>query len=130
MRHIIAALLVCLASPALAQEPLVGSRWLAEDIGGVGVVDRAQSRLEVLAQGRIAGNSGCNSFTGAGVLSNGAVKVGALAATRKACPPAIMDQEQRFLAALGKAARFETTASGGLILRDSSGAALVRFTRD
>ena len=129
MRHIIAALLVCLASPSFAQEPLVGSRWLAEDIGGARVNERVQSRLEVLAEGRIAGHSGCNSFTGAGVLSNGAVRVGALATTRKACPPAIMDQEQRFLTALGKAVRYETTSSGGLILRDSGGAALLRFAR-
>jgi putative lipoprotein len=129
MRQIIAALLVCLASPSFAQEPLVGSRWLAEDIGGARVNERVQSRLEVLAEGRIAGQSGCNSFTGAGVLSDGTVKLGALTTTRKACPPAIMNQEQRFLTALGKAVRYETPSSGGLILRDSSGAALLRFAR-
>lgn len=129
MRHVFAALLVCLASPALAQEALVGSRWLAEDIGGAGVIDRAQSRLEVMANGRIAGNSGCNVFTGAGELSGGAAKIGPLATTRMACPPAIMDQEGRFLAALGKATRYEATPDGRLILRDSSGAELVRFSR-
>jgi heat shock protein HslJ len=129
MRQIIAALLVCLAWPALAQEPLVGSRWLAEDISGSRVIDRVQARLEVLAEGRIAGHSGCNSFTGAGVLSDGIVELGALATTRKACPPAIMNQEQAFLSALSKAASYETMSNGGLILRDSRGAALVRFTR-
>ena len=129
MRYVILALLVCLAFPSFAQETLVGSRWQAEEIGGVGVIDRAQSRLEVLENGRIAGNGGCNSFTGAGTLRDGAVKLGALATTRMACPPAIMDQEQKFLAALGKAARYETTSSSGLILRDSRGAALMRFTR-
>jgi putative lipoprotein len=129
MRYVILALLVCLAFPSFAQETLVGSRWQAEEIGGAGVIDRAQSRLEVLENGRIAGNGGCNSFTGAGALRDGAVKLGALATTRMACPPAIMDQEQKFLAALGKAARYETTSSGGLILRDSRGATLMRFTR-
>lgn len=131
--QVFAALLVCLASPVLAQESLqdslVGSRWLAEDIAGAGVIDRAQSRLEVLADGRIAGNAGCNAFTGAGAFRKGNVKVGVLASTRKACQPAVMDQEQKFLAALGRAARFETLAGGRMILRDSSGAELVRFTR-
>lgn len=130
MRHVFAALCVCLASPVLAQGSLVGSRWVAESIGSAGVIDRVQSRLEVLAEGRIAGNSGCNAFGGAGVLSNGAVKVGPLATTRKACPPAIMDQEQKFLAALGKAVRYEATSGGRMmILRDANGAELVRFTR-
>lgn len=129
MRHILAALFVCLAVPALAQESLTGSRWLAEDIAGGGVVDRAQSRLEVLENGRISGNSGCNVFNGAGQLSGGAVKIGMLASTRMACPPAIMDQEGRFLAALGKAARYEVLTGGKLVLRDAGGAELVRFTR-
>ena len=58
-----------------------------------------------------------------------AVKIGMLATTRMACPPAIMDQEWKFLAALGKAVRYEAMSNGRLVLRDSSGAELVRFSR-
>jgi putative lipoprotein len=125
------AFLAALAAtfPAASQTDLTGSHWLAEDIMGGGVVDRAQSTLQPLPDGRVAGSSGCNRFNGSGVISGGKVAIGALATTRMACPPAIMDQEQKFLAALGKAARYETTSSGALILRDSRGAALMRFTR-
>lgn len=129
LRHIFAALFACLASPAFAQDSLAGSRWLAEAIAGVVLTESAHSRLEVLAEGRISGNSGCNAFTGAGQLRDGAVKIGMLATTRMACPPAIMDQERKFLAALGKAVRYEAMSNGRLVLRDSSGAELVRFSR-
>lgn len=128
-RHVFAALFACLASPAFAQDSLAGSRWLAEAITGVALTESAQSRLEVMADGRIAGNSGCNVFTGAGELRDGTVKIGMLATTRMACPPAIMDQEGRFLAALGKAVGYAATPNGRLVLRDSSGAELVRFLR-
>jgi putative lipoprotein len=129
LRHIFAALFACLASPAFAQDSLAGSRWLAEAIAGAVLSENVKSRLEVLAEGRISGNSGCNSFGGAGQLRDGAVKIGMLAGTRMACPPAIMDQERKFLAALGKAVRYEATSNGRLVLRDSGGAELVRFSR-
>jgi putative lipoprotein len=129
LRQIFAALFACLASPAFAQDSLAGSRWLTEAIADVALSESPQSRLEVLTEGRISGNSGCNAFTGAGQLRDGAVKIGMLATTRMACPPAIMDQEGKFLAALGKAVRYEATSNGRLVLRDSSGAELVRFSR-
>jgi putative lipoprotein len=129
LRQIFAALFACLASPAFAQDSLAGSRWLTEAIADVALSESPQSRLEVLAEGRISGNSGCNAFTGAGQLRDGAVKIGMLATTRMACPPAIMDQEGKFLAALGKAVRYEATSNGRLVLRDSSGDELVRFSR-
>jgi putative lipoprotein len=41
-----------------------GTTWIAEDIGGNGVIDILQSRLTFDEEGRVNGNAGCNSFFG------------------------------------------------------------------
>lgn len=115
------------APPARASE-LEGYVWIAEDIAGAGVVDRARSTLQV-REGRIAGSSGCNRYTGSGRFENGEVRIGKLAVTRMACPPALMDQEAKFLKALSASHRYEIGAEGLLRLYDGSGAATLRFSR-
>ena len=54
--------------------------------------------------------------------------LGPLASTKKACPPAIMDQEAKFHQALGETRgyRFE---NGRLFLLDAQGAAVMRLWR-
>ena len=42
-----------------------GTSWIAEDIGGQGVIDFAQARISFTGEGRVNGNGGCNSFFGA-----------------------------------------------------------------
>ncbi|NRP69520.1 Membrane-bound lysozyme inhibitor of C-type lysozyme [Ensifer psoraleae] len=74
---------------------LVGS-WLAEDIGGGGVIDDLQSVLEIREDGTYGGMAGCNSFTGSFSISDASITFGPTAAARKMCAPAIMDQEQKF----------------------------------
>jgi heat shock protein HslJ len=115
------------ALPARASD-LDGFVWIAEDIAGGGVVDRARSTLQV-REGRIAGSSGCNRYTGSGRFENGEVRIGAVATTRMACPPALMDQEAKFLKALAAAQRYEIGADGMLRLYNESGAATLRFSR-
>nr|WP_244563665.1 META domain-containing protein [Ensifer aridi] len=81
-------------------EELVGT-WLAEDIGGRGVIDDLQTTLEIREDGAFGGMAGCNNFTGTFSLSDATISFGSAAATRKMCAPAIMDQQQKFLNALG-----------------------------
>jgi heat shock protein HslJ len=80
--------------------------WLVEDIEQAGVVDRLRSTLAIDADSRAFGNGGCNRFTGTARIDGAAVSFGPLASTRRMCPPAIMDQEQRFMAALGRVKRW------------------------
>jgi putative lipoprotein len=109
-------------------ERLTAGVWLAEDIGGGGVIDTAQSTFAITADGAVSGSGGCNRLTGRARIDGQAVGIGPLATTRKACVPALMDQERKFLAALEatRAYRFD-----GAVLRflDASGAELVRFTK-
>ena len=149
MRQLIAlascALLAACAAPApfepstappsapTAREPafdpaLIGSIWLVEDIGGAGVIDNLQSKLQFVSASQVAGHGGCNSFNGAAVLSAGQLSMGPLASTRKMCPPAVMDQENRFLRALEteRSARVEHDL---LHLHDANGQTILRLSR-
>ena len=115
------------ATPATLGD-LAGTHWLAEDIDRGGVLDRAQSRRRFLADGAVDGHGGCNAFQGGATPTATGFRFGPLAATRKACPAALMDQERRFLDALGRV-RGATTSHGLLFLRDADGVAILRFSR-
>jgi heat shock protein HslJ len=74
--------------------------------------------------GQVAGNAGCNTYTGPYKLDGTSLTVGPLATTMMACEQPKMDQETQFLKALQTPTTVET--SGGTVtLRDASGATQV-----
>jgi heat shock protein HslJ len=115
-------------SPAFDAATLAGSTWVAEDIDHRGVIDYLQSRLQFVGTDRVAGFGGCNVFNGSAELSANRLRFGPLAATKKLCPPAIMDQEDRFFKALGRV-RSARTENGLLYLLDETGSDILRFWR-
>lgn len=122
-------LLCALPLPARADAALQG-RWLAEDIGGGGVVDRVQTVLEISADGRVSGSGGCNRIFGSVRLDGQAIAFGQMGSTKMACPGAVMMQEQKFLAALAQARRWRIDAPRRkLILSDEAGTVLVVLAR-
>lgn len=122
IRHIAAALILSTMGavfPAKAGEAglpanLVGTAWLVDGMDGGGVVDRARSTMEFTKAGQVAGMAGCNRYFGSVSIDGETVSFGNLATTRKMCPDARMDQEQRFLKALSAAKRL-TLAHEGLV---------------
>lgn len=99
------AFMLSAAAPGLAAEvpKTLQGRFLAEDIGGGGVIDRLQTTLEFSADGRFFGHGGCNRYTGSvKAVGRGRLILGPAASTRMACPPASMDQEAKFFKALDK----------------------------
>lgn len=112
------------ASAAWAAQ-LQGVTWIAEDIAGRGVIDNLQSTLR-LEQGRVAGRAGCNRYTGEVKIEGGTLRFGPMAATRMMCPPAVMDQEQRFLEALQSVTSY-SFAGSLLELRNASGHVVLKF---
>ena len=120
------------SSPATVP-PLAGTAWLAEDIDGRGVIDRAQTTLVFTEPGqdatRISGSGGCNRYSSPVSIDDETIRFGALAATRRACPPALMDQEARFFAALARTDRFSFTPEGKLVLDDAAGSRQVVMVR-
>ncbi len=71
--------------------------------------------------GNVAGNAGCNDYSGTYKLDGTSLTVGPVATTRKACEQAVMDQETAFLTALQTPTTVETSGPN-VTLRDASGA--------
>jgi heat shock protein HslJ len=115
------------AEVAAAEVDLVGA-WLLEDLGGRGVMDMVQTTIEFDGEGRVFGSGGCNRFTGAYTFDDGVLGLGPLAATKMMCPEAVMDQEDRFLGALGEVERVEMDGPFLLIFFAGSDDPL-RFTK-
>lgn len=94
---------------------LLNTAWLLEDLGGTGVVDRAQSTLQFVEPGGIAGRGACNHYFGSITLEGDRLSIHSIGSTEMACAPAIMDQEARFLNALLGANRVEIAGAYLLI---------------
>jgi putative lipoprotein len=105
---------------------LAGSRWVARTIEVRASADKVQSTLEFLADGRVAGSTGCNRYSGAVSIDGSAIRFGPLASTKMACPPPMMDQEQRFSQALAQSVRWRLDG-GDLLLFDAGGTQRLHF---
>lgn len=121
----------CMALALTAQPAGAGSQdpprgiWIVTAISGT-ALDNDRSRFE-LTDGRIAGSSGCNRFTGSfEMAAGGALKAGVMAATKMACPEPFMAQEQTFFRALETAAGWRWQ-DGDLILTDAAGETALRL---
>jgi heat shock protein HslJ/membrane-bound inhibitor of C-type lysozyme len=100
---------------------LRGEPWVVQEIAGAPLVRGSRASLIFDDQGRVTGTASCNNFTAPYTLTGEGVTIGAAAATRKACAPAVMKQEAAFLAALAAVQRIEVTADGTLVLHTASG---------
>jgi putative lipoprotein len=101
------------ASSEPAPEPTPEGHWLAEDILGGGVIDNVETVLEIAADGSVTGSSGCNRITGTAKIKGDSIEFGPIAATRRACVPAVGDQEQKFFKALGLARHWQVDEATG-----------------
>ena len=115
------------ASNEAAALPLAGA-WLAEDIEGGGVIDNLQTTLEIVADGKVSGNGGCNRFSGSATIDGDKISFGDLASTMMACTEAAMDQEMKLHAALAAARTFRIDAGQKkLFLSDAAGKVVAQF---
>jgi heat shock protein HslJ len=96
---------------------LLGTAWLAREIGGQPVIDsHVRSTMGFVEAGKVSGEAGCNRYFGPVAVDADAISFADLAATRMMCPDAQMDQEQRFLQALSAAKRLSLTGDGQMLL--------------
>lgn len=107
-----------LTSPA---NPYTGTTWQIEDIDNGGIIDNSMITLHFADTARITGFTGCNRYFGTIHFNNNTVTVSGLGSTRRACAPALMNQEQRFLAALGRISQLEMARDTWLLARDKLG---------
>jgi putative lipoprotein len=113
---------------AAGSNDMMGHEWLAEDIGGGGVVDNVRTAITIGVGGEVTGTGGCNRLHGTAQIDGTSVTFGSLATTRMMCPPAVMDQEAKFLRVLELTREFRMDGPH-LKFLDRDGAELVRFTR-
>ncbi len=128
MRAVAFAVLVGLCGVFAAAADELAGNWVVEEILGRGVVDDPRSTL-VLGDGlAVNGSGGCNRFAGRRTGEGGTLLFGPLAATRMMCPPAIMEQESRYFAALAlvRGHRFE---NGRLVLVAADGQPVLRLAK-
>lgn len=103
----------CAGDPAAT---LFGTEWVVEDIDGGGVIDNSRATLNFAPDGRLFGRSSCNTYQGRYTITGEGITVSQLAGTMMACAPSLMQQEQRFNAALTQTQRFAFNAEGALLL--------------
>ena len=108
-----------IATPS--NDALLGVQWRVEDINGAGVIDRSNTSFTLLPDGRLAGLPGCNNFSAVYALNRNSLTFDTIISTRKACVPALNNQEQRFLKLLEATDRYQFDQTGALILKTHDG---------
>lgn len=114
---------------------LAGTEWEATGYNNgkqavVSLIAGTAISLQFGADGTAAGNAGCNTYTGACQVGVDTIAIGPLRTTRKFCPQpeGLMEQEQRYLAALQSAATY-CVDGRTLELRTTDGALAAKFRR-
>jgi putative lipoprotein len=107
---------------------VAGTSWVAEDIDGRAVLGGVQSTLVFDAAQRISGRAACNQYFGTVERGEGGrLLLKPAGATRMACADPVMDQERRFLDALGTTTTYRREPNA-LLLLDNSGRVQIRLT--
>lgn len=116
-------------TPAWQLSQAIGGEWQAVAIAGMAQVMAPAPRLRWISRTQVQGSGGCNQFVGQALLSDDAVRIGPLAATRMLCVASPAGQEDRFFSALEATVRIVPLSDGQLQLRDAQGAEVARLSR-
>ncbi len=104
-------------APQLETERSYRVEWIGERP----LIDRSHLSVTFAADGRAHGHAGCNHWFAGYRLQGDALSFERPGSTRKLCAPALMEQEQRFLDAIGQVQRWDFNAIGQLQLWPATG---------
>ena len=93
------------ASDALKLEP--NRTYVVEWIGERPLIDNSHLTVTLDDAGRAYGSGGCNHWFAPYTLDGQRLTFGGVGSTRKACAPALMEQEHRFFEALQAVERWD-----------------------
>lgn len=96
---------------------LQGEPWEVVELEGSAVADPTRMTLGFETDGQLGGLAACNRFFGRYVLSGEGLRLSPQGATKMACEPRAMQDEQRFMAAVARISGFGIAADGRLALR-------------
>ncbi|AQW69571.1 META domain-containing protein [Pseudomonas fulva] len=111
-------LLGCATAPSDLQQD---RSYVLEWIGERPLIDNSHLSMTLGSDGRAYGNAGCNHWFAAYTLDGERLSFGSVGSTRKLCAPALMEQEKRFLQALGKVTRWDLAPDQQLRLWPTDG---------
>jgi heat shock protein HslJ/uncharacterized lipoprotein YbaY/membrane-bound inhibitor of C-type lysozyme len=97
-------------------ELLLGAEWRVASIDGQPLVEGSTVTLAFTDEGRVAGSGSCNRYSASFTLTGESLTIGQAAATKMACAPGLMEQEQRFFHQLAGISGFAIAADGALQL--------------
>jgi heat shock protein HslJ len=121
--------LFALAMPVhLSAEMLPGSEWGPVEVNGAAFEPLEDIFVQFELDGEVFGSGGCNMFRTRFVINGDAILFGPAAATMKACPEEISQQEFAFLRALDSARLFERDGLT-LTLSNAAGEVVMRLTQ-
>lgn len=83
--------------------------YVLEWIGERPLIDNSHLTMTLGNDGRAYGNAGCNHWFAPYQLQRDAISFGPVGSTRKQCAPALMEQEHRFLEAMGNVQRWDVS---------------------
>lgn len=99
--------------------------WFATDIAGQPPLPGGTPSA-LFADGQVSGTTGCNRFGGPYVVTPLGLRIGPVAATKRACEPALNAQESRFARALEGDRAIAIGSDGSLTI--GTGEAALRFS--
>lgn len=116
----------CGGTPAVAlPRSVVDGSWRVQSIAGRPVVPGTRVTMN-FADGRVTGNTGCNSFNGSFRLEGGRLNAGPLATTRRACMGRLQNaQERDLLALMGERLSVSRNRAGKLVMTGRGGRTIV-----
>jgi heat shock protein HslJ len=103
------------------QTDLINTEWVVEDIAGRGIIDNSHVTLLFAPDGRLSGSASCNRLIATYTTDGAKLEISKAGLTMMACPPALMEQERRFVDALGAVTRYQVDETGALVLSMSDG---------
>ena len=110
-------------------EVLVDREWSFAWMDGVSSIPRgvAVPSIRFGSDGRLGGNTGCNSAGAAYAVEGDRLTISSMFTTKRACADPVGNEiERKYIAALERTRRFRI-AGGELELLDEGGAVLARF---
>ena len=124
MKHALAPALLAAALSGCASDPVQlesDKTYQVEWIGERPLVERSHLTITLGEDGRAYGNAGCNHWFASYSRDGDKLNFGQAGATRKMCAPELMEQEQRFLEALGRVQRWDVSGTDQLRLWPAEG---------
>lgn len=123
--------IIAVFNQAVESNGVMGRQWtlLNYIVGGDAAVPAPQGTniyFEILEDGTMAGNSGCNMFNGMATIDGNSMSAGPFATTRMACAENIMEVEMVVLSLLEQTSSF-AIEGGRLLLFSADGLWLAEF---